>query len=659
MANIGVVSKTQGEVFAKSKDGQLRRLNTGDTIQDTDTIVTAAGSTVEITPFNGNPFVINPEQTVAMSNDVIGTEVDKTANAVQASTAQTVVQDFNQQLEEEAAAAGLAGGGGGGSSFVNLMRIAEGTNGVNYAFPLNGTGTPPDIRGNALNQQAAGTTTTTPPTDEPPVDPKEPTVETVKEFRTEKTVDVKTETVVGNEYETGRNTTTEVTTESKDGGVLTTTTKTTVITYDQETNTITTTTTTTTTYVRDVTTTTDVDGTKTTTYSDWSVYDVATDTDTDNNVVHTPREETITDVSTDFVIDPPPPEVEPGKWFIAQADNHDKQSSPDKSLDEGKDAWDFVVVYQGNGNYTVNAGETVTVALDMWVPDGKTEAGYGVDYSLDVTGMGQFVVTGWEVKDGQLVVTVAVDEKFDSANLTGNVFDVTVTALSDEEFGDDGELVGFDINNAIHTTEAGVVTVGTAWETNDDVLINVADTTQPPTEDPPTEDPPTEDPPIDPAGENWFISHQGNGNFDQAVKVYEGDVETFNVQFQDRSGEHIGVIGAGETVDVKIAITGDTSTLNLLDIIDVDPSKEFSVEWTLDGNTLDVLLTNISGKDANLQGNPFDVTFDVKNDGVKNTSGTLGFDIQSVSVGGVWESNDQANYVINDMKASGNPHANG
>jgi hypothetical protein len=62
-----------------------------------------------------------------------------------------------------------------------------------------------------------------------------------------------------------------------------------------------------------------------------------------------------------------------------------------------------------------------------------------------------------------------------------------------------------------------------------------------------------------------------------------------------------------------------------------------------------VVLTNTSGHEVNLQGNPFDVTLQAMTDlnGEEGTE-TLGFDIGSVSVGGIWESNDQANYTIDD-----------
>jgi hypothetical protein len=70
------------------------------------------------------------------------------AEAARVIQAANDTQDFNVQLEDEAAAAGLTGGGdGGGHSFVDLLRIVEGVQGVNYSFPINPTGQPPQIQG--------------------------------------------------------------------------------------------------------------------------------------------------------------------------------------------------------------------------------------------------------------------------------------------------------------------------------------------------------------------------------------------------------------------------------------------------------------------------------------------------------------------------------
>ncbi|NJD34167.1 MAG: retention module-containing protein, partial [Betaproteobacteria bacterium] len=156
---IGVVSATKGEVFARNAEGQMRRLSVGDPVLEGDVIVTAAGSSAEITPFNGSALNVGEQQTVALDGSVVsGAPPDASAGGVSplsATEAARVIQppaggnqDFNTQVEDEAAAAGLTGGGAdGGHSFVNLLRIVETIGGVNYDFPIYTSGPPPTIEG--------------------------------------------------------------------------------------------------------------------------------------------------------------------------------------------------------------------------------------------------------------------------------------------------------------------------------------------------------------------------------------------------------------------------------------------------------------------------------------------------------------------------------
>lgn len=157
---IGVVSASKGEVFARNAEGQTRRLAVGDPVFEGDVVVTAAGSTVEITPFDGPAINVAEQQTMLLDSSVVSGQpaspADGGVSPQVAGTAATVIQaenaDFNVQLEEEAAAAGLTGGGAeGGHSFVNLLRIAELTEGVSYEFPLYAPPPPPVIEGEVLN----------------------------------------------------------------------------------------------------------------------------------------------------------------------------------------------------------------------------------------------------------------------------------------------------------------------------------------------------------------------------------------------------------------------------------------------------------------------------------------------------------------------------
>ncbi|MBV5337678.1 MAG: retention module-containing protein, partial [Deltaproteobacteria bacterium] len=149
---MGVVTSTRGEVFARNAEGQMRRLHAGDKVFEHDTIITAAGSAAEIAPLNGPALNVAEQQTMVLDDQVMSSApadaqvggVSPLSSSQAAQVIQTAGnQDFNAQLDEEAAAAGLSGGdGGGGSTFVQLMRIAENVQGVNYNFPANQFGGP-------------------------------------------------------------------------------------------------------------------------------------------------------------------------------------------------------------------------------------------------------------------------------------------------------------------------------------------------------------------------------------------------------------------------------------------------------------------------------------------------------------------------------------
>jgi hypothetical protein len=79
---VGVVSAAQGEVFAKGADGQMRRLNVGDTVFEGDVIITANGSSAEITAFTGSILNVAEQQTVSLDGQVVANAPDATAGAI-------------------------------------------------------------------------------------------------------------------------------------------------------------------------------------------------------------------------------------------------------------------------------------------------------------------------------------------------------------------------------------------------------------------------------------------------------------------------------------------------------------------------------------------------------------------------------------------------
>lgn len=549
--SIGFVTLVQGEVLARDPRGNTRRLKEGDQINKGDTVITPAGGRVEIMTDNG-PIALGEQQTVAMTDEVAGTVDPTDASVAPQTIAQlnTIVGPNGELINldelDATAAGGGAGGGGEGNSFVMLLRIAESVTPLQYEFGINTFDVPDEIEGVSAPISLTGDDVIViPPVDpeDPPVDPKEPTVVVTKEYRTETTVDTKVETVVGDEFETNRTTTSSVTAENKDGGVLTTTTTTTVVTYDRATNTITTTTTTTTTYVRDVTTTTASDGTVTVVTGDWTVDNVETAVKTDTVVTNTPREEQIVDTQTEFVANPPPPppdDEEKGLWQIDQTKAAGDEYSTFE-VAEG-DSAKFNVTLGGAGNAKLNNGdsETIRVAVVGGV------AVLGEDFELSVEG--QPGLTAEIIETGADYIIVKMTATQDGVNLTGAGFTVTVTTTDDSDvetlehlkleiqdpsYGgirQDKDDIGYDI---VDNDDDAPPPVDPEPEDDED-----DDNPPPPTdpEDPPEEedpkdpeeeeDPPSDpddedepnDPPVDPKPEDDKGGSKGNngwGNGDQ------------------------------------------------------------------------------------------------------------------------------------------------
>lgn len=156
MANAGekiavaVVTATKGEVFAKDADGQMHRLNVGDTLYKGEVVITGPGSTAELASTEGVTIPIAEQQTVSVDGEVTGAVAQDTTTSAIAplagTEAQTVIQalnsgqDLNQILEDTAAGLTAGAGSEGGSSFVQLLRVAEGVTPVGYDFGLNPEG---------------------------------------------------------------------------------------------------------------------------------------------------------------------------------------------------------------------------------------------------------------------------------------------------------------------------------------------------------------------------------------------------------------------------------------------------------------------------------------------------------------------------------------
>jgi len=604
MATIATVKEISGKVLAQAQDGSIRELKVGDAIADTDKIITGQGSIV-LADASGETLALEPGQTVAIDNSVFNTELLPTAKeAAVANSADinSVIQsldgsgDLLENLDATAAGLGAGGGEGSGSSFVQLLRIAEGVNPLSFNYNFTPPGRPEVLVGDALPTEQEPSTVTEPPA-EPPA---EPVVAITYEYYTEVTTStVPGDTTYGSWTEVGRNTTTDTSTtadEDNKQNVVTTTTTTTVdLSRDVTTSEITTTTTTT--YKVEVTTTTNPDGTVTVSRADPVVDNVETSTETTTTTTQQTNQEVSTDTNVDY--DPWPAEP----VVTVTYEYYTETTTERTPLETVYGEW------AETGRNTTT--ETTTTADEENERDIiTTTTTTTVDYSRDVT-------------TGELVVT------------TTTTYQVTVTTTTYPD-GTSSVVRSDPVVDGVDSSEQP--NTNTTVETDQEVLTDT-DIDYTPW-------------PVEETGENWFMS-QGGNNSDQAYTLEEEEPISFNVQFQDRSGEQLGKIADGESVTLNIKVTGDQEALALLDILDVKAAKGFSATWELNDDELEILLTNTSGKDQNLQGNPVDVEFKVGDDGLVGTNTSIGFDIDTATLGGVWETNDQVNYLINDIIKKG------
>lgn len=133
MATSATVTALSGKVIVIDLAGVPRLLAVGDTVQAGDTVRPAPGASVRLQPDVGAPLNLGDSQAW-----LVGSEAPVTAQPAltEAINAVLDVLERGGDLDElEAAAAGVGGGGGGdGSSFVRLLRIAEGVTPLAYEY---------------------------------------------------------------------------------------------------------------------------------------------------------------------------------------------------------------------------------------------------------------------------------------------------------------------------------------------------------------------------------------------------------------------------------------------------------------------------------------------------------------------------------------------
>ncbi|UUZ72499.1 retention module-containing protein [Polaromonas sp. P1(28)-8] len=140
-----------GSVLAVDVQGRTRVLKVGDTLQKGETVRTVGDVRVELLMEDGSLLAVAPAQSIRLDENVVQSDQRPTAQdsaVTTPATADAVIQalergtDLNQSLE--ATAAGLAPGGGvdGGSTFVQLLRIAEGVTPLAYEYNF----VPPELQ---------------------------------------------------------------------------------------------------------------------------------------------------------------------------------------------------------------------------------------------------------------------------------------------------------------------------------------------------------------------------------------------------------------------------------------------------------------------------------------------------------------------------------
>ena len=143
-----------GTVFAVTAQGVSRVLKVGDELQKGETVRTVGDVRVELLMEDGQLLAVAPAQTVRLDDNVVESDQRPTAQdsaIVTPATADTIIQalergtDLNQVLDPTAAGPGAAGGADDGSTFVQLLRIAEGVSGLTYNYGFAPVDVPPTV----------------------------------------------------------------------------------------------------------------------------------------------------------------------------------------------------------------------------------------------------------------------------------------------------------------------------------------------------------------------------------------------------------------------------------------------------------------------------------------------------------------------------------
>ncbi|QNI02348.1 retention module-containing protein [Halomonas sp. SH5A2] len=153
--SIATVVTITGQAWARDPDGNLRELAIGDVLQEGETLVTSTNGSVQLDFDDGlPPTLIGGNEEVAITNDVDAenapTEEETVAQDGEVEALLSALEeedgDLLDLLEATAAGGGAAGGGGGGGAdFVQLARIEESVQGLQFDYAGGVDGGPPAV----------------------------------------------------------------------------------------------------------------------------------------------------------------------------------------------------------------------------------------------------------------------------------------------------------------------------------------------------------------------------------------------------------------------------------------------------------------------------------------------------------------------------------
>lgn len=140
---VGKIASVEGQAFAKSPNGALRQLKTGDPVFEGEVIQTPPGGRVELAFSDGTAYFLRDKEAVTLDGMVFGWRTTEARDAVlmpqrgeleDISRAIAEGNSLDKLLEETAAGRPVVGAVQESHSFVQLLRIAEAVPSLEFEF---------------------------------------------------------------------------------------------------------------------------------------------------------------------------------------------------------------------------------------------------------------------------------------------------------------------------------------------------------------------------------------------------------------------------------------------------------------------------------------------------------------------------------------------